>query len=51
MNQSWNEGLSLKPEMIEICKQIKPIDLIVGVLCFDRFIQPDNHSILILWMI
>jgi len=33
MNQEWNKGISLKPELIDKCKQIKPIDIIVGVLC------------------
>jgi len=33
MNQEWNKGLSLKPELIEKCNQIKPIDIMVGVLC------------------
>ena len=35
MNQSWNKGLSLSHEIIEKCKQIKPLDIIVGVLCKD----------------
>ena len=35
MNQKWNEGLSLKPEIIEKCKEIEPIDIMVGVLCKD----------------
>lgn len=35
MNQKWNEGLSLDPEMIEKCKEIKPVDILVGVLCKD----------------
>lgn len=35
MNQEWNKGLSLKPEVIEKCKKIKPIDIMVGVLCKD----------------
>ena len=35
MNQEWNKGLSLKPEIIEKCQQMKPIDIIVGVLCKD----------------
>ena len=35
MNQEWNKGLSLKPDMIEKCKEFKPIDILVGVLCKD----------------
>jgi glycosyltransferase involved in cell wall biosynthesis len=33
VNQEWNKGLSLKTEIIEKCKNIKPIDIMVGVLC------------------
>ena len=33
MNQKWNKKLSLKPETIRKCKNIKPIDIMVGVLC------------------
>jgi len=33
MNQDWNKGVVLKPEIIEKCKQMKPIDIMVGVLC------------------
>ena len=35
MNQEWNKGLSLKPDIIEKCKELKPIDILVGVLCKD----------------
>ena len=35
MNQKWNENLSLKPEILERCKEIKPVDIMVGVLCKD----------------
>ena len=35
MNQEWNKGLSLKPDIIKKCKQMKPLDIIVGVLCKD----------------
>ena len=35
MNQEWNKGLSLQPEIIEKCKNMKPVDIIVGVLCKD----------------
>ncbi|PNX51634.1 MAG: glycosyl transferase family 2, partial [Thermoplasmata archaeon M8B2D] len=33
MNQEWNKNLSLKPEVIQECKKIKSIDIMVGVLC------------------
>ncbi len=33
MNQSWNRGLSLDKEVIDKCQKIKPIDIMVGVLC------------------
>ena len=32
MNQEWNNNLTLKPEIIQKCRQIKPIDIMVGVL-------------------
>ncbi len=35
VNQEWNKGLSLKPDIIEKCKELKPIDILVGVLCKD----------------
>jgi hypothetical protein len=33
MNQEWNKDLSLDPEIIERCKQIGELDIVVGVLC------------------
>jgi len=33
MDQEWNKNLSLKSEIIEKCKEIKPVDIMVGVLC------------------
>jgi len=35
MNQKWNEGIELKEELVEKCKSIGPIDIMVGVLCKD----------------
>ncbi|MCK4347258.1 MAG: hypothetical protein KAW47_01455 [Thermoplasmatales archaeon] len=35
MNQEWNKGVNLKPEIVEKCKQMKPLDILVGVLCKD----------------
>ena len=35
MNQEWNKGVALKPELVERCKQMKPLDIVVGVLCKD----------------
>jgi glycosyltransferase involved in cell wall biosynthesis len=35
VNQKWNKNLSLKPEVVKKCKDIKPIDIMVGVLCKD----------------
>ncbi len=35
MNQEWNKGLSLDEKVIEKCKKIKPMDIVVGVLCKD----------------
>ena len=35
MNQEWNKGISLKPELVEKCKKMKPVDIMVGVLCKD----------------
>lgn len=35
MNQEWNKGISLKPEIVEKCKEMKPMDIVVGVLCKD----------------
>ena len=33
MNQEWNKNLKLDKEIIKQCKEIKPVDIIVGVLC------------------
>jgi hypothetical protein len=33
MNQKWNHGLCLNHDVIEQIKQMKPIDIMVGVLC------------------
>jgi hypothetical protein len=35
MNQEWNKNLNLNSEIIKKCKEIQPIDIIVGVLCKD----------------
>ena len=35
MSQKWNKNLSLKKDIIDKCKKIKPIDIMVGVLCKD----------------
>ena len=35
MNQDWNKEVTLKQEIVEKCKQMKPIDILVGVLCKD----------------
>jgi len=35
MNQEWNKNLHLDPKVVKRCKQIKPVDIIVGVLCKD----------------
>jgi len=35
MNQEWNKSVNLKPEIVEKCKQMKPLDIVVGVLCKD----------------
>ena len=35
MNQEWNKGLFLDPLVIEKAKKMKPIDIMVGVLCKD----------------
>jgi len=35
MNQEWNKDVNLKPEIVEKCKQMKPLDIVVGVLCKD----------------
>ena len=33
MNQEWNKNLNLESELIEKCERIKPVDIMVGVLC------------------
>lgn len=33
MNQDWNKNASLDPEVEKVSKKIKPIDIMVGVLC------------------
>jgi glycosyltransferase involved in cell wall biosynthesis len=35
MNQEWNRNLSLKQDIIEKCKELKPVEILVGVLCKD----------------
>lgn len=35
MNQPWNKNLSLDPELVKKCKEIGPVDIMVGVLCKD----------------
>ena len=35
MNQEWNKGISLKPDLVKKCKETKPVDILVGVLCKD----------------
>ncbi len=32
MNEGWNKGLNLKPEIIKQCKEIEDVDIIVGIL-------------------
>ena len=44
LNQKWNEGLSLSPEIIEKCKQMGSIDIMVGVLCKD--VEPTVLNVL-----
>lgn len=33
MNQKWNENIALQQDLVDQCKQIGPIDILVGVLC------------------
>ena len=33
MNQVWNQKLVLKKNIIDKCNMIKPIDIVVGILC------------------
>ena len=35
MNQEWNKELKLEQDVIEQCHRIKPVDILVGVLCKD----------------
>jgi hypothetical protein len=35
MNQDWNKGISLEAKLVRKCREIKPVDIIVGVLCKD----------------
>ena len=35
MNQEWNKNVNINNELIEKCNKIKPIDIMVGVLCKD----------------
>jgi len=35
MNQEWNKSVSLKPDLVKKCKETKPVDILVGVLCKD----------------
>jgi len=35
MKQEWNKGLSLDKDLLKRCKEIKPLDIVVGVLCKD----------------
>jgi glucosylglycerate synthase len=35
MNQEWNKGLTLPKEILETCSAMKPLDIMVGVLCKD----------------
>ena len=35
MDQEWNKNINLDQELVEICKKIKPVDIMVGVLCKD----------------
>jgi hypothetical protein len=33
MSQEWNKDINLKPEIVKKSKSIKPLDILVGVLC------------------
>lgn len=35
MNQEWNNYIHLNPDLMRKCEQIKPVDVLVGVLCKD----------------
>ncbi|RLF51849.1 MAG: glycosyl transferase family 2, partial [Thermoplasmata archaeon] len=44
MNQSWNKDITLKTELIDKCKKIAPVDILVGVLCKD--VEPTILNVL-----
>jgi len=44
MNQGWNKNVSLDPEAIKKSKEIKPIDIMVGVLC--KNVEPTVLNVL-----
>jgi glucosylglycerate synthase len=35
MNQNWNKGVDLNDDLLKKCKEIKSLDILVGVLCKD----------------
>ena len=35
MYQKWNDNVRLKPKIVRKCGEIKPLDIVVGVLCKD----------------
>lgn len=35
MNQEWNKGVCIDPKVIEKARQLKSVDILVGVLCKD----------------
>ena len=35
MNQEWNRDIGLNNDLLQRCHKLKPIDIIVGVLCKD----------------
>lgn len=35
MNQNWKKGVKLKSNIVKQCNKIKPIDILVGVICKD----------------
>jgi hypothetical protein len=44
MNQDWNKGVSLKPELVEKLEKIKPVEIMVGVLC--KNVEPTVLNVL-----
>ena len=44
MNQEWNKNISLDPEIIKKSKEIKPLDIVVGVLC--KNVEPTVLNVL-----